>query len=273
TGIVGKGIVDDEQLRAGIAGVCALFQVGDKRGVVIHRTLFDHISYDVRKTAIGNVNLIAGGPGGFIAEPVVEDKILRGARLQQVADLGVMRVVIAKDQFANVPDVNVVGLAIAKAVEGKFRELDGDGAGKRSVGENAFVVVVKKAIAHGQVVALLANSHTVLVNYVCTAEFDVLHGRVGPGYHPDAFALRVLPARVDVGPSAAHAADGQVVGGPGADVSGVGNAGINFDNVAGDGCRDGCARGRESLARPHLAGCRIRGLIAGQESGHSKECN
>src|SRR5262249_5978229 len=96
-GIIGKSIVDDEQLLAGIARVCALLQVGDKRRVVIERTLFDHISYHIREPAVGDVNLVTRGPGGFIAQPVVENKILRGACLEQMADLGVMGIVVPED--------------------------------------------------------------------------------------------------------------------------------------------------------------------------------
>src|SRR6476620_6028568 len=122
-----------------------------------------------------------------------------------MADLGVMRVVVAEDQRADVSDVNVVGLAVAKAVECKLGELNRDGARERSVRENALIVVMEVAVAHGQVVALLANAHAVLVNDVRAAEFDVLNCRIGAGNDPDTFALRTLPARVNMSSPAANA--------------------------------------------------------------------
>src|SRR5262249_32261093 len=158
--------------------------------------------------------------------------------------------------FADVADVDVVRLAVAEAVEGKFRKLDRDRARQRAVGKDALVIVVEIAVAHGQVVALLANSHAVLVNYVCAAELDVLYRRVGSRYDQDALALRILPAGVNMRAPAAHAADGQAVGGPGADIADIGDAGVDFDDVARDRGRNGCARRRKRLTRSHLAnGC------------------
>src|SRR5580765_6931890 len=188
-----------------------------------------------------------------------------------MADLGMVGIVVAENQFANVADIHVVRLTVAKAVERKFREFDGDCAGGRCIREYAFLIVMEVAVAHGEIVSLLAYANAIVVDYRSAAEFNVLNRGVRSRNYPDAFALGILASGVNMRAPAAYAADGEVVGGPGTDIANIGHTGIDCDDVAGH-CRGDCgAWFGKRLTRSNLQRCCMCRCRSGQRRRQSKE--
>ncbi len=167
-----------------------------------------------------------------------------------MTDLGVVRVVVLEDEFADVVDVEVVRLAVAEAVVRELRVLDRDRAVRAVAGEDAVFVVVEVAVTNGEVRAFLANAGAVLIDHFGAEKFDVLDRRVVARNDPNRFAAVVFPGRIELGETS-HASQSQAVLVHGANIARV-RARIDFDDVSVTGRRDGRTRRRVCFSGTNL---------------------
>ncbi len=131
---------------------------------------------------------------------------------------GPVRIVVTEDKLGDVSDVQVMGKTVARAVVIELAEFDQDRA-IASARENAILVVVEIAIAHRQIVPLLADAGTIHVGDGRPRELDILHGGVVGGNDPDALPPGVISRGIDHGTACADADDCQIARGPLANVA------------------------------------------------------
>src|SRR6185312_13954414 len=255
---VGKGVVDDEKLFTRIAWIRSFLQIGNKRGIVVEWPLLDYVSNHIGKTAIRNIDLVAGCASVFIAETVIKDEILGCSRLQQMSDFGVMRVVVAENESADISYVHVMGLPVAESIESELCKFNGDGAGERRVSQNAFFIVMKIAIADGQIVGLLTNARSIVVRHGGAAEFDIFYCSVSAGDDPDSFALGIQASSINMSTRTAHTLQGEVGSRPRAHITDISDAGVDLDGVSRCCRRDGRAWSSELFPWTHLQNGRTR---------------
>jgi hypothetical protein len=164
-----------------------------------------------------------------------------------VADVGVVRIVVAEREALDLADVQVVGLAGAAAIVAELGVFDHDVAVRVGVGQDTVLVVVYERMTQREVGTLQAESGAVGVHHLGADHLDIVHGQVVAVDHPDTLVGGILSSRVD--PRAAvDAADGQVVAVDAAGVATVGPVTRNLDEVAITGRGDGRARCAEGLA-------------------------
>ena len=116
-----------------------------------------------REPSVGQVDFVTIR-ARLAREPIVQDVVLRRARLQQVPDLGVVRVVVLEDELSNVVDVEVMGESVTETIVRELGALDEDGAVRRISGQDPILIVVEEAIADRQVRPLLTNPSAVLIH-------------------------------------------------------------------------------------------------------------
>ena len=243
--VIDEGIVDDVQVAAGIGR--AFFAIGQHGRIIVAGRLLDHVADHVGGASVGQVDLVAGLVYRT-GKPAVDDGVDIGARLQVVADLGVMRVAVAEDQAVDVADVQVVGITVAIAVVGEFGVFDNDVGDAVVIGQDAVLIVMQVAAAQRQVAPVKPDGRAVLVGYLGAVHFDIFDHGAGADHDPGALAHRVGAVRIDLR-TAVDAADGQVVRIDAADVAVIAAACIDFNQVAVGGRGKGAARCGVSLAR------------------------
>src|SRR5579872_2500257 len=145
-----------------------------------------------------------------------------------------------------------MGLAIAEPVVIELAELDENVTGGNVTFENPFLIVVKIAVADGEVHAFGANSGAIVVEYRCSGELDVLDDHVISVDHPNAFSLGIGILSFQVR-APVHAAQGEAVGSNDANVAKV-KPGVDFNHISILSHRNGGAWGGEWLVRPYLQG-------------------
>lgn len=191
--------------------------------------LLDDVADDVGYAAAGQVEFIAGA-AGFVGEAVVEDMAFAGARFDELAAIGVMRVGANYAEALDAADVDVVGLPTAVAVSGELAVFDVEFAAFVVVGEDTVLVFEEGAIAQDEVAFFEADAGTIAVFNLGPGKLDVLHGDPAATDDPDAFAFDVATVGCQ-SRLAADGADGELVLGPDGDVAGV-VAGFDFHGVA-----------------------------------------
>jgi len=158
-----------------------------------------------------------------------------------------MRVAVAKRERLGRADVQVVREPLPVAVVGKLGVFDQHLA--CSPRQDAVFVVMKIAVPDCQVVPFQPDPGAVLVGHAGAGELDVFDHRVVAVDHPDAFAVGVGARRIQFRP-AVYASQREPVFADGADIARV-RRGVDFDDVAGGGGRDGPARRGVRLRRTH----------------------
>src|SRR6476660_2406172 len=125
---------------------------------------------------------------------------------------------------------------------------------------------MKITVPDREIIALLANSGAVQARNRGATEFDILDDGILAGNDPDCLALRILTSRIDVGASPADTANGQTVGSPGANIAGIGNAGIDFNRAPGSSGGDSSAWRSKRFTRSNLQS----GLCGRQAQGRDQ---
>lgn len=104
--IIDEGIVDHIQILARVGG--AFGTVGHQVAVAVIGRLLHHVADDVRGAGIRQIDFIAGLAKAAAGKAVVGNRVELGARLQVMADVGIMRIVVAEGQAVDVADIEVV---------------------------------------------------------------------------------------------------------------------------------------------------------------------
>ncbi len=231
TEIIDDGVARDLQGRTGI-GCRGLLGVADDGVILRLRPLLDDVVRDDGVAAIGQVDVIARRAGGPVDNTIVLDDGVGGAALDLVTDDGAGEEAVGDRQGGDVTDVEIVCLAVAGAVVGEFRMIDGDGAdGRRArigAAEQAVLVVMEVVVVEGEIAGLVANARTIAVGHGGAGERHIVDGDVGVG-REDRLAVGRRLGRHQID-HAADTLDGDV-GGDGGEVVGVG-AGLYQNRVA-----------------------------------------
>jgi len=90
--------------------------VRQQMGVRTARPLLQNIADHVGKTAVRNIELVAGG-SGFGGETVVENVAFGCPGFYQMPHRGVMRVAEAEGEFGDPAELDIVGLAGPVSIE------------------------------------------------------------------------------------------------------------------------------------------------------------
>lgn len=225
--VVDEGVVDQVELV--LVPFVAFDAERDEVSVDGVGALLDDVADDVGDAAAGQVEFIAGA-AGFVGEAVVEDMAFAGARFDQLAAIGMVRVGARQAEALDAADVNVVGLPGTETIAGEFAVFDVEFAAFVVVGEDAVLVVEEGAVAQDEVAFFKADAGAVTMFHLGPGKLDVLNGDPATTDDPDAFAFDV--AAVGCQSSlAADGADGELVLGPDGDVARV-VAGFDFHSVA-----------------------------------------
>src|SRR5262249_51156988 len=226
--------------------------------------LLEQIANHEREPPDAQIDGVARRAADLVHDAVVED--VGGCRpaLDVVADPGVVRVARPQGEALRADDVDIVRLPIAEAVRGELRALDDDLALRPSAREQAGLVVVQIAAAHGQADSLAANPGSVAMGAPRPRELDVLDGRVPALNDPDALVFGKAPACPHVRASA-DAADGEVVLRPDRDVVFV-ERGRDLDHVAVPGDLRGFAGHAQGAAGADQKYATTRSIVREHES-------
>ena len=112
--LVDERIVDDVQI---IARVRRAFAAVVEHGRVLRcRPLLYEVADDVRRTRVGEVDLVTLGAVGLAREPIVKNIVLLRAGLDEMANFGRMRIAVPQSELLNMTDIHVMRIAIAGAV-------------------------------------------------------------------------------------------------------------------------------------------------------------
>src|SRR5271166_180072 len=163
---------------------------------------------------------------------------------------GFVAVGILKSKGPDLADIHVVGLPVPVPIAGKLRVFNDDIALGIRTRQDAILVIVKIAVGYSKPGPFQADRSAVLIRNRRSREFDIFNRRICPLNHPDAFTLGVLAMGVDMR-AAAYALDGEIVAGPGGDISRI-KSGIDFDRGAVLGDARGRTRRFQVAAGPYL---------------------
>ena len=151
--------------------------------------MLDLIAYHVGCSTVGQVNFVAVG-AVFSGDAIVEDVVHRGARLQQVADVGVVSEVVFEQQRGAMADIEVVRKPITRSefwvtnpILIKLGVFDHNVASSDVALQYSILVVVKIAIQHGKVLPVHPNAGAIGAVSVIkrgVLELQVLDHRVAP---------------------------------------------------------------------------------------------
>src|SRR5690606_28759644 len=245
--VVNQGVIDEIEFDVG--ALVALGAEGNEGWVVGLRTLRDEIADDIGDTAIGKLEFVAGRALDLVAQAVVEDVVFLGPALEQMADAAMMEIAAAHAQTGDLADVEIMGAPVVDAVVGELRILDIEehiGAARR---QDAVLIVLELALAHGQVAFFEAYAGAVAVAYARIAEFEVLDRDGAAAHHPDALAFGVRAVRDQARPLRSDATYGEIGLLPDGDIGAV-VAGLDFDGVAVGGQPGRCGNAAQRLLRP-----------------------
>src|SRR5262249_28324800 len=119
--------------------------------------LLEQIADHEREPPGAEIDGVARRAADLVHDAFVEDVGGYRAALDVVAYPGVVRVARPQGEAFRADDVDVVRLPVAEAVRGELRALDDDLALRPAAREQAGLVVVQIAAAHGKADSLAAN--------------------------------------------------------------------------------------------------------------------
>jgi hypothetical protein len=170
--VVENRVVADCQAARGVE--IAFLAIGNDDGVLRVRAFFDDVAGDGGVAAVRQVDVVAGGAGRAVLNPVVLNDGVSRTALDFVADDGAGEVAVFDGQRADVVDIQIVGVTAAVAIVRELGVVDRDVAVGIVGGEQTLLIVVEVVIVQTERAAFVAYASAVVVRYSSAGEGKIV---------------------------------------------------------------------------------------------------